>query len=165
MIISRQLSTPIGPMMLFATEIGVLKFAFASEDFDQVSESLAKKFHTAISPDSGMLDDVVKSVDAFFTKKAKSVYCRADLSLSSGFRRLVLENLNYISYGKVMSYSAMARLIGVPRAQRAVGSACATNPVPVILPCHRVIKADGTNGRFAGGDMAKKFLLDLESSV
>lgn len=165
MIISRQVNTPIGPMMLFATELGVMKFAFASENFDQVSEELSRRFNTTIYPDGGVLDDVVSGVDRYFSRQAETIFCRIDLVLANGFRRLVLENLNYIRYGRVMSYSDLARYIGNPRAARSVGSACATNPVPILLPCHRVIKADGTNGGFAGGEIAKKFLLDLESEV
>lgn len=165
MIIFREVQTPIGAMMLFATEMGVLKFAFACENFDQISKSLAKRYHTSICSDRGVLDDVVASVDAYFSKRIQSIYCRVDLSLASGFRRLVLEKLNYVGYGKVISYSDLAKVAGSPQAARSVGSACATNPVPIILPCHRVIKADGSHGGFAGGTAAKRFLIELESGA
>ncbi|MFD5191838.1 methylated-DNA--[protein]-cysteine S-methyltransferase [Streptomyces sp. NPDC058357] len=88
-----------------------------------------------------------------------------DLSLSSGFRRLVQKHLPEIGYGQTRSYRDMAELVGNPKAVRAVGTACATNPLPIVVPCHRVLRTDGTLGGYIGGLDAKTTLLDLEAAA
>ena len=88
-----------------------------------------------------------------------------DLSLSRGFRLLVQQQLPSIGYGQTRSYRQVAELVGNPKAVRAVGTACATNPLPVVLPCHRVLRSDGTPGRYVGGSAAKTTLLSLEAAA
>ncbi len=88
-----------------------------------------------------------------------------DWQLSAGFRRTVLRHLPEISYGHTASYAAVAQLAGNPQAVRAVGSACATNPLPVIVPCHRVVLSSGEIGRYVGGVEAKRTLLGLEGQA
>jgi methylated-DNA-[protein]-cysteine S-methyltransferase len=88
-----------------------------------------------------------------------------DFALSTGFRRSVLEHLPQIAYGRTESYADVARTVGNPKAVRAVGSACATNPMPVVIPCHRVLRTDGTLGGYVGGPEAKAALLDLEAAA
>jgi len=83
----------------------------------------------------------------------------------SGFRGAVLRHLPDIGYGRTASYAAVAQLTGSPRAVRAVGTACATNPLPVVVPCHRVVRSDGSLGGYLGGAEAKRALLDLESAA
>jgi methylated-DNA-[protein]-cysteine S-methyltransferase len=86
-----------------------------------------------------------------------------DWQLSSGFRRDVLGHLAVdVEYGHTTSYAGLAALSGSPRAVRAVGTACATNPIPVVVPCHRVVRSDGSMGRYRGGEQAKHALLELE---
>jgi methylated-DNA-[protein]-cysteine S-methyltransferase len=87
-----------------------------------------------------------------------------DLQLSKGFRRTVLEHLREIPYGATESYTVVARAAGNPGAVRAAGSACATNPIPLVVPCHRVVRRDGTFGQYRGGTEAKHALLALEAS-
>ena len=86
------------------------------------------------------------------------------MSLSKGFRQLVQKHPPDIGYGQTRSYRQVAELAGSPRAVRAVGTACATNPLPVVLPCHRVLRTDGTPGRYVGGTTAKTTLLNLEAA-
>jgi methylated-DNA-[protein]-cysteine S-methyltransferase len=88
-----------------------------------------------------------------------------DWRLSAGFRATVLHHLPEIGYGNTASYAAVAALAGSPRAVRAVGSACATNPLPVVVPCHRVVRSDGSYGQYRGGEEAKRSLLTLESAA
>ena len=88
-----------------------------------------------------------------------------DFRLSSGFRRSVLAHLPDIAYGHTESYAQVAAAAGSPRAVRAVGSACATNPIPVVVPCHRVVRSDGSFGGYRGGAAAKELLLTLESAA
>jgi methylated-DNA-[protein]-cysteine S-methyltransferase len=87
-----------------------------------------------------------------------------DLQLARGFRREVLQTLPTITYGTTASYSAVAAKAGKPRAIRAAASACATNPLPIVIPCHRVVRSDGTLGRYLGGPAAKQTLLSLETT-
>jgi methylated-DNA-[protein]-cysteine S-methyltransferase len=88
-----------------------------------------------------------------------------DWRLSGGFRSVVLHHLPEIAYGHTASYAAVAELAGNPKAVRAVGSACATNPLPVVVPCHRVVRSDGGMGGYLGGIEAKRTLLTLEAAA
>ena len=88
-----------------------------------------------------------------------------DLRLAHGFRREVLDHLPEIGYGRTESYTEVAAAAGSPRAVRAVGTACALNPVPIVVPCHRVVRSDGSMGQYAGGADAKRALLDLEAAA
>jgi methylated-DNA-[protein]-cysteine S-methyltransferase len=111
------------------------------------------------------LDAVARELDEYFAGRRTSFDLPLDLRLSSGFRREVLAKLPTIGYGSTASYAAMAAAAGHPKAVRAAASACATNPLPVIVPCHRVIKSDGTFGGYVGGEAAKRTLLTLEGAV
>lgn len=88
-----------------------------------------------------------------------------DFRLSTGFRREVLAHLHEIDYGTTASYAAVAQLAGSPKAVRAVGTACAKNPLPVVVPCHRVVRSDGTSGGYVGGPESKHTLLTLEAAA
>ena len=88
-----------------------------------------------------------------------------DWRLSTGFRRTVLAHLSDIAYGHTATYAAVAQLTGNPKAVRAVGTACATNPLPVVVPCHRVLRSDGSLGGYLGGPEAKRTLLALEAAA
>ena len=88
-----------------------------------------------------------------------------DLALLTGFRRTVLTYLPGIDYGQTASYGAVAAAVNNPKAVRAVGSACATNPLPVVIPCHRVVRSDGAVGGYLGGTATKRQLLDLEAAA
>ena len=108
---------------------------------------------------------MARQLDEYLTGRRHSFDVALDWSLSQGFRRTVLEHLNAeVSYGDTASYATVARLSGSPKAVRAVGTACATNPIPIFVPCHRVIRSDGTVGAYRGGPAAKRVLLDLERS-
>jgi methylated-DNA-[protein]-cysteine S-methyltransferase len=87
-----------------------------------------------------------------------------DFRLAKGFRRAVLAHLAEIPYGRTESYAEVAAAAGSPRAVRAVGTACATNPLPLVVPCHRVVRSDGSFGNYRGGEDAKRDLLTLEAS-
>ncbi len=91
--------------------------------------------------------------------------CPLDYALSSGFRQLVQRYLPHIEYGHTQSYKEVAESVGNPKAVRAVGTACATNPLPVVVPCHRVLRTDGSLGGYIGGLAAKTTLLNLEGGA
>jgi len=128
-----------------------------------VLQNLSQRISPRILEAPTRLDPVARQLEEFFTGLRHSFDVALDWSLSQGFRRTVLEHLNTdVGYGTTTSYAALASLSGSPKAVRAVGTACATNPIPIVVPCHRVIRSDGTVGAYRGGPAAKRVLLDLE---
>lgn len=161
----RTIDTPVGPLLLATTERGVVRVAFESEGHDAVLAALAEKLSPRILKSPRRLDALAAEFDEYFAGRRRSFDLPLDLSLSKGFRRDVLEQLRSIGYGRTRSYSEVATAAGSPRAVRAVGSACATNPLPIVVPCHRVLRADGSLGGYLGGLEAKRTLLALESAA
>jgi methylated-DNA-[protein]-cysteine S-methyltransferase len=160
----RTLDTPLGSLLLAATPIGLLRVAYASEDHDAVLNALAEKVSPRILRAATRLDDAAREVDEYFAGSRTHFDLPLDLRLVDGFRREVVEHLREIGYGHRESYAVVAAAIGRPRAVRAVGSACAHNPLPVVIPCHRVVRTDGSIGQYVGGVEAKQTLLTLEAA-
>ena len=106
-----------------------------------------------------------RQLDEYFAGRRQGFDLPLDLRLSAGFRRSVLDQLRRIEFGATRSYAEIAAAAGSPRAVRAVGSACATNPIPVVVPCHRVVRTDGSPGGYVGGLDAKRSLLALERAA
>jgi methylated-DNA-[protein]-cysteine S-methyltransferase len=159
----RTVDSAVGPLLLAATTRGLVRVAFASEGYDHVLQGLAQRISPRLLQAPARLDPVTRQLDEYFTGHRHRFDVALDWSLSQGFRRTVLEHLNTdVGYGATASYAALAQLSGSPKAVRAVGTACATNPIPIVVPCHRVIRSDGTAGAYRGGPMAKRALLDLE---
>jgi methylated-DNA-[protein]-cysteine S-methyltransferase len=159
------IDSPVGSLLLAATEAGLARVAYAIEDHDRVLETLADRVSARILRSPRRLDAAAAELDEYFSGRRRSFDLPLDLSLSSGFRRLVQHHLPDIAYGSTESYKQVAEQVGNPRAVRAVGTACATNPLPVVVPCHRVLRSDGTLGGYIGGLDAKRALLELESSA
>ncbi|MGV9316574.1 methylated-DNA--[protein]-cysteine S-methyltransferase [Streptomyces sp. NPDC003691] len=157
--------SPVGPLLLAATERGLIRVAYAIEDHDRVLETLADKVSPRILRTPGRLDTAAREIDEYFDRRRQTFDLPLDLSLSKGFRQLVQQHLPEIGYGQTRSYRQVAELVGNPRAVRAVGTACATNPLPVVVPCHRVLRTDGTLGGYIGGLEAKTALLELEAAA
>jgi methylated-DNA-[protein]-cysteine S-methyltransferase len=159
----RTVDSAVGMLLLAATPRGLLRVAFANEGHDVVLQNLSQRVSPRMLEAPARLDPVARQLDQYFTGGRHSFDVALDWSLSHGFRRTVLEHLNAdVSYGDTASYAALAQLSGSPKAVRAVGTACATNPIPIVVPCHRVIRSDGTVGAYRGGPAAKRVLLDLE---
>jgi methylated-DNA-[protein]-cysteine S-methyltransferase len=159
----RTVDSAVGPLLLAATPRGLLRVAFADEGHDSVLQNLSGRISPRILEAPTLLDPIARQLDEYFAGGRQSFDVALDWSLSHGFRRTVLEHLNTdIDYGATTSYATLARLSGSPKAVRAVGTACATNPIPIVVPCHRVIRSDGTVGAYRGGPDAKRVLLDLE---
>jgi methylated-DNA-[protein]-cysteine S-methyltransferase len=159
----RTVDSAVGPLLLAATPLGLLRVAFANEGHDSVLQNLSARVSPRVLEAPTRLDPVARQLEEFFTGRRQSFDVALDWSLSHGFRRTVLEHLNTdIRYGTTTSYATLARLSGSPKAVRAVGTACATNPIPIVVPCHRVIRSDGAVGAYRGGPAAKRALLDLE---
>ena len=160
----RTLDSPVGALLLAATPVGLVRVAFDIEDHDTVLARLADQLSPRILRSPGRLDPVARQIDEYFAKRRTDFDVAVDLSLTDGFRRSVIEHLRDIDYGRRESYAQVAAAIGSPRAVRAVGSACAHNPLPVVIPCHRVVRSDGSTGQYVGGPLAKSALLDLEAA-
>ncbi len=156
--------TPIGPLLLAATDAGLVRVAFASEGHDAVLAALAERISPRVLRHRAPLDGVVRQLDEYFAGARRRFDVALDWRLATEFRATVLRHLSDIAYGDTASYATVAQLAGRPRAVRAVGTACATNPLPVIVPCHRVVRADGSTGGYRGGPDAKRALLRLEAA-
>lgn len=156
--------SPVGGLLLAATPKGLVRVAYASEDHERVLEALGRKLSPRILRAPKRLDGAAREIDEYFAKDRRAFDVPLDLSLSRGFRRLVQTRLPEIGYGETRSYRDMAELVGNPKAVRAVGTACATNPLPIVVPCHRVLRSDGTLGGYVGGTAAKTALLNLEAA-
>lgn len=161
----RAVDSPFGPLLLAATPLGVVKVAFEREGHDAVLVDLATRVGPRVLRASARLDDVTRQLDEYFTGRRHTVEVPIDLRLASGFRREVVEALPTIAYGHTASYGELARAVGRPRAARAVGTACAQNPLPLVLPCHRVVRSDGSPGQYGGGAAAKQWLLAHEAAT
>lgn len=161
----RTYESPLGTLLLAATPRGLVRVAFASEGHDSVLQHLADRLSPRVLESPVQLDDVARELDEYFAGHRRSFDLPLDLALSNGFRREVLHHLPEIAFGRTETYTQVAAAVGNPRAVRAVGSACATNPLPVVVPCHRVLRSDGSLGGYLGGLDAKRALLALESAA
>ncbi len=161
----RTIDTPVGPLLLAATEQGLVRVAYASEDHDLVLEQLASRISPRVLRAPARLEGAAREIEEYFAGRRSLFDLPLDFRLSRGFRRTVLSHLPEIGYGRTASYAAVAAAAGNPRAVRAAATACATNPLPVVVPCHRVVRSDGSIGRYVGGTDAKKALLTLEAAA
>lgn len=161
----RTIDTPVGTLLLAATERGLVRVAYPRENHDQVLGQLANQISPRVLRAPARLEGAAKELEEYFAGRRSLFDLPLDLRLSHGFRRTVLTHLSEIGYGRTASYAAVAAAVGNPKAVRAVASACSTNPLPVVVPCHRVVRSDGTIGRYVGGTDAKKTLLTLEATA
>jgi methylated-DNA-[protein]-cysteine S-methyltransferase len=160
----RTIDTPVGTLLLATTTAGLVRVAYDIEGHDAVLASLAERISPRVLRAPARLDTVTRQIDEYFAKHRTVFDVPVDLRLADGFRRNVIEHLREIGYGRRESYATVAAAIGNPRAVRAVGTACAHNPLPVVIPCHRVVRSDGSTGQYIGGPAAKSALLDLEAA-
>ncbi len=159
----RSLDTPLGALLLAATDQGLVRVGHAGEDHDAVLERLGDALGGRLLHAPRRLDAAAGQIEEYFAGRRRSFDLVLDLRLARGFRRLVLGRLLGIGYGTTASYADVAAAAGNARAVRAVGTACATNPLPVVVPCHRVVRSDGSVGRYLAGTQAKTALLALEA--
>ena len=160
----RTIDSPVGTLLLAATPAGLVRVAYDSEGHNAVLDRLAATISPRILRAPERLDPVARQLDEYFAKRRTAFDVPVDLRLADGFRRSVIEHLRDIGYGRRESYAAVAAAVGNPRAVRAVGTACAHNPLPVVIPCHRVVRSDGSAGQYVGGPQAKSTLLSLEAA-
>jgi methylated-DNA-[protein]-cysteine S-methyltransferase len=157
--------TPVGVLLIAATDAGIVRVGFDVEDHVVVLEQLADAISSRVVEDATneVLGAARTQLDEYFRGERTSFDLPLDLSLTKGpFRREVLGLLQRIPVGETRTYAQLAVEAGRPNAVRAVGSGCATNPVPVIVPCHRVLRTGGELGGYLGGVTRKRWLLDHE---
>jgi methylated-DNA-[protein]-cysteine S-methyltransferase len=151
--------SPVGDLLVAVTPQGLVRLAF---DPVHVLDDLAARISPRVVEAPARLDPVRCELDEYFEGRRREFDIAVDLSLASGFRRDVLEATARIPAGQVTTYGALAAQVGKPRAARAVGNAVGSNPVAIVVPCHRVVPAGGGVGNYGGGPERKEFLLDLE---
>ena len=155
-------TTAVGRMLIAATERGICSIQFGSSE-EELVRTLKQEFANAsIERDELMLLPYAEQLTAFLDRKRISLDLPVDIR-ASAFQQLVWNYLRQIPYGETRSYSDVARSLGKPKATRAVARACATNPVAVVIPCHRVVRSDGGHGGYRWGLERKEALLALES--
>lgn len=158
--------TPLGTIVVGATRDGLVRIGLPSEDSDDVLQQLAERVSPRVlraSRDS--LVQTRRQLDEYFGHERRLFEIPLDWRLTTGFRRDVLRATERIPYGETASYRDVATRAGSPNAVRAAGSALATNPLPIVVPCHRVLRAGGDVGGYAGGPSRKRRLLTLEGSL
>ncbi|WP_318218107.1 methylated-DNA--[protein]-cysteine S-methyltransferase [Streptomyces sp. SCL15-6] len=159
--------TGIGPLLLAATGDGLVNVVFHATDAvrDRALERLASRLGTrpVEAPGSPLLAEAIRQVEAYFAGERHDFDLPLDWSLIAGFNRQVLRELaSGVPYGSVVGYGDLAGRVGQPGAAQAVGTAMGANPLPVVVPCHRVVESDGGIGGFGGGLETKRRLLALE---
>lgn len=145
-------------LLVIASELGIRRVAFATEDF----ETVLKGYPDATLLTTPLLDEASRQFKEYFAGNLHDFTLPLDADFGSGYQETVLKYLPAIPYAETRSYAEVAMTLGKPNAIRATGTACSKNPVPIIVPCHRVIKTGGAVGNYLGGQGFKKFLLELE---
>lgn len=174
----RTVESPIGGLLLAATPRGLVYVAFEVEDQPAVLEMLARRIGPRVlraparadgdgspGPASRVLETAAAQVDQYLAGGRRDFTLPLDPALATGFRGEVQRRLAGVAYGRTATYKQIAAALDRPGAVRAVGSACATNPLPLVWPCHRILRTDGALGGYRGGLEAKEQLLAMESSA
>jgi len=160
-----EIDSPVGKLMVAATPRGLVRITFPVEKPETVLEQLASRVSPRILESPARLDDVRRELDRYFEGRLQRFDLPLDWQLTRGFYRKVLRATARIPYGQTRSYSEMANKAGSPRAVRATGTALGSNPLPIIVPCHRVLRSGGALGGYGGGLEVKQALLELEGAL
>ena len=154
--------SPFGPLLLAQTQRGLVRVGLPNQDADELLTDLAERVSPRVLEAPAELDEVRRELDLYFAGKLESFDLPLDWQLSGGFRQRVLRAIDRIPYGQTRSYTEMARKAGNERAVRAAGTACGSKPIPLVVPCHRVLRTGGALGGYGGGLDVKRELLELE---
>ncbi|QPJ65828.1 MAG: methylated-DNA--[protein]-cysteine S-methyltransferase [Candidatus Nitrohelix vancouverensis] len=157
--------TPLGLAGLADRGKGVCRLKLQINSIDDFINELEEQFNSSPRQNQTALRQGVKQVEQYFSGKLKRFDCKLDLGHGTDFQKSVWRQVLHIPYGKTQSYQWLAEASKRPRAYRAAGSANGRNPIPLIIPCHRVIRHNGELGGYTGGIHIKRFLLDLESGT
>jgi methylated-DNA-[protein]-cysteine S-methyltransferase len=156
------LDSPFGRLLVAASSRGLLRLAYPDEPIDTLLEELAREVSPRILEAPGRLDPMRHQLDEYFAGRRRQFEFPIDWRLVHGFGRDVLRVTAHIPFGKVSTYRDVAVRTGRPRAVRAVGNALGANPMPIVIPCHRVVRTGGGLGGYTGGLYRKERLLELE---
>jgi methylated-DNA-[protein]-cysteine S-methyltransferase len=154
--------SPFGPLLIAATPRGLVRVNLPTYDPGETLEELAARISPRVLEAPARLDDARRELDLYFEGKLTEFDLPIDWQLTDGFRKKVQRAINRIPYGQTRSYTEMARSAGNERAVRAAGTACGSNPIPIVVPCHRVLRSGGGLGGYGGGLPMKEALLKLE---
>jgi methylated-DNA-[protein]-cysteine S-methyltransferase len=157
--------SPLGPLTTFVTPRGLLRLSYAGEPIERQLDELAGRISPRILESPRRTDAVRRQLDEYFVGHRRSFDVPIDWRLVRGFRGEVLRAAARIPFGSVSSYREVATAAGSPNAYRAAGNALGSNPIPIVVPCHRVLHAGGGLGGYTGGLERKRFLLALEGAL
>jgi methylated-DNA-[protein]-cysteine S-methyltransferase len=154
--------SPFGPLLLAKTPQGLVRIGLPGEEVEATLADLAGRISPRILEAPERLDEERRELDDFFAGRRRGFELPIDWQLSHGFHLRARQGIAAIPYGETRTYTDLARGAGNERAVRAAGSACSRNPIPLVVPCHRVLRSDGSLGGYAGGIEMKQRLLELE---
>ena len=157
--------SPVGELYVAVTPKGLARVSFASEDRDEVLQELAERLSPRILASRRGTDQVRRELEEYFEGRRTRFEVPVDRRLIRGIARDVLRATSGIPFGRTATYTEIAGRIGRPRAARAVGNALGSNPIPIVIPCHRVLRSGGALGGYGGGIERKQVLLSLESGA
>ena len=155
-------ASPFGDLVVAVTRRGLVRLAYPNEEPGAVLEELAARVSPRVLEVPGRLDPLRRQLDEYFAGRRTRFETPVDLSLVRGFTREVLRATRRIPFGSVRTYRDVATRAGSPNAYRAAGNALGSNPIPIVVPCHRVVHAGGGLGGYTGGLERKVLLLQLE---
>jgi methylated-DNA-[protein]-cysteine S-methyltransferase len=155
--------SPFGSLLIATTPRGLVKVSFPTVyDTEETLEELAARISPRVLEAPARLDDVRRQLDRYFEGELREFDLPLDWQLTEGFRKRAQQAIARIPYGRTRSYTEIARSAGNERAVRAAGTACGSNPIPIVVPCHRVLRSGGALGGYGGGLPMKEALLELE---
>jgi methylated-DNA-[protein]-cysteine S-methyltransferase len=154
--------SPFGTLLLAQTPKGLVRVGLPNQDADELLVDLSARVSPRVLEAPAQLDETRRELDLYFEGKLDRFDLPLDWRLSNGFRLRVLRAINRIPYGQTRNYTEMATRAGNERAVRAAGSACGANPIPLVVPCHRVLRTSGALGGYGGGLPMKQALLEME---
>jgi methylated-DNA-[protein]-cysteine S-methyltransferase len=154
--------SPFGPLLLAATRRGIVRVGLPTQDAEELLAELAARVSPRVLEAPARLDEARRELDLYFEGRLRDFELPLDWRLSKDFRRRALRAVARIPYGKTRTYTQVATSAGNERAVRAAGSACGSNPLPIVVPCHRVLRSGGGLGGYGGGLPMKEALLELE---
>ncbi|HEY8921360.1 MAG TPA: methylated-DNA--[protein]-cysteine S-methyltransferase [Candidatus Limnocylindria bacterium] len=160
-----ELDSPIGELIVFVTPRGLLRVKYADEPIEGVLADVAARVSPRILRAPTRTDETRRQIEGYFGLRRRTFNLPIDWSLVHGFAAGVLRQTARIPFGDVRSYGQVAAKAGSPRAARATGNALGSNPIPIVVPCHRVLHADGGLGGYSGGLDRKRYLLALEGAL
>jgi methylated-DNA-[protein]-cysteine S-methyltransferase len=165
-VVYAPVSSPFGELLLATTQRGLVRLAFPEENVDSVLERIARRVSPRIVEAPARLESARRELEEYFAGSRQRFDLALDWSLVGGpFGRKVLRVTSEIPYGGVLSYGEVAADAGSPRGSRAAGNALGSNPIPIVVPCHRVLHSGGGLGGYGGGLERKRWLLELEGAL